>query len=38
LNVFAVEESENNGKTGKKWTKIGAAFPHEEGICFSIEL
>jgi hypothetical protein len=30
LNVFTVEEYENNGKTGKKWTKIGAAFPHKE--------
>jgi hypothetical protein len=28
----------SNGKTGKKWTKIGAAFPHKEGIGFSIEL
>jgi hypothetical protein len=25
LNVF------NNGETGKKWTKIGAAFTHKEG-------
>jgi hypothetical protein len=32
LNVFTVEEYENNGKTGKKWTKIGAAFPHKEGL------
>jgi hypothetical protein len=38
LNVFTVEEYERNGKTGKKWTKIGAAFPHKEGIGFSIEL
>jgi hypothetical protein len=37
LNVFTVEEYESNGKTGKKWTKIGAAFPHKE-IGFSIEL
>jgi hypothetical protein len=28
----------SNGKTGKKWTKIGAAFPHKEGIGFSIDL
>jgi hypothetical protein len=27
-----------NGKTGKKWTKIGAAFPHKEGVGFNIEL
>jgi hypothetical protein len=38
LNVFTVEEYESNGKTAKKWTKIGAAFPHKEGIGFSIEL
>ena len=38
LNVFTVEEYENNGKTGKKWTKIGAAFPHKEGAGFNIEL
>jgi hypothetical protein len=38
LNVFTVEEYESNGKTGKKWTKIGAAFPHKEGLGFSIEL
>jgi hypothetical protein len=38
LNVFTVEEYESNGKTGKRWTKIGAAFPHKEGIGFSIEL
>ena len=38
LNVFTVEEYENNGKTKKRWTKIGAAFPHREGPGFSIEL
>jgi hypothetical protein len=38
LNVFTVEEYESNGKTGEKWTKIGAAFPHKEGLGFSIEL
>jgi hypothetical protein len=38
LNVFTVEEYESNGKAGKRWTKIGAAFPHKEGIGFSIEL
>jgi hypothetical protein len=31
-------DSQNNGKTGKKWTKIGAAFPHKEGAGFNIEL
>jgi hypothetical protein len=38
LNVFTVEEYESNGKTAKKWTKIGAAFPHKEGKGFSVEL
>jgi hypothetical protein len=33
-----VEEYESNGKTQKKWTRIGAAFPHKEGPGFSIEL
>jgi hypothetical protein len=34
LNVFTVEEYESNGKTQKKWTRIGAAFPHKEGPAF----
>ena len=38
LNVFTVEEFESGGKTQKKWTRIGAAFPHREGLGFSIEL
>jgi hypothetical protein len=38
LNVFTVEEYESNGKTQKKWTRIGAAFPHKEGVGFNIEL
>jgi hypothetical protein len=38
LNVFTVEEYESNGKSQKKWTRIGAAFPHKEGLGFSIEL
>jgi len=38
LNVFTVEEFESNGKKAKRWTKIGAAFPHKEGPGFSIEL
>jgi hypothetical protein len=38
LNVFTVEEYESNGKTQKRWTRIGAAFPHKEGPGFSIEL
>ena len=38
LNVFTVEEYETNGKSQKKWTRIGAAFPHKECPGFSIEL
>jgi hypothetical protein len=38
LNVFTVEEYERDGKSQKRWTKIGAAFPHKEGSGFSIEL
>jgi hypothetical protein len=38
LNVFTVEEFETNGKKANRWTKIGAAFPHKDGIGFSIEL
>ena len=38
LNVFTVEEFETNGKKANSWTKIGAAFPHKDGIEFSIEL
>jgi hypothetical protein len=29
LNVFTVDEYESNGKTQKRWTRIGAAFPHK---------
>jgi hypothetical protein len=35
LNVFTVEEYENNGKAGKKWTKIGAAFPYMDAPTLS---
>ena len=38
LNVFTVEEYESNGKTQKRWTRIGAAFPHKEGVGFNLEL
>jgi len=38
LNVFTVEEYETNGKTQKRWTRIGTAFPHKEGPGFSVEL
>jgi hypothetical protein len=33
-----IEECERDGKKAKNWTKIGAAFPHKEGLGFSIEL
>ena len=38
LNVFTVEEYDRDGKTQKKRTKIGPAFPHKEGLGFSVEL
>lgn len=39
LNVFIVEEFDaGQGRTAKRWTKVGAAFPHKEGTGFSIEL
>jgi len=38
LDVFTVEEFESNGKKAKRWTKIGAAFPHKEGPGFSIKV
>jgi hypothetical protein len=28
----------SNGKTQKRWTRVGAAFPHKEGVGFNIEL
>jgi len=39
LNVFIVEEFETQGgKTARSWTKIGAAFPHADGLGFNLEL
>ncbi len=39
LNVFIVEEFETaGGKTARSWTKIGAAFPHADGVGFNLEL
>jgi hypothetical protein len=39
LNVFIVEEFETaGGKTARSWTKIGAAFPHSDGVGFNLEL
>lgn len=34
--VFAVEAGTNGGKSF--WTKIGAAWPHEDGKGFSVKL
>jgi hypothetical protein len=33
LNVFTVEEFESNGKSGKRWTKIGAADNKRQATC-----
>lgn len=39
LNVYTVDEYDaGNGEKKKSWTRIGAAFPHKDGIGFSIEL
>ncbi len=39
FNAFTVEEYETSaGKSGKRWTKIGVAFPHKDGTGFNIEL
>ena len=38
LNVFTVEAFESQGKTSKRWTRIGVAFPHKDGTGFGVEL
>lgn len=39
LNAFTVEEYEAaKGKTARRWTKVGVAFPHKEGAGFNVEL
>jgi hypothetical protein len=43
FNVFIVEEfdaptKEDSNHRAKSWTKVGAAFPHKEGIGFNVEL
>jgi hypothetical protein len=39
FNAFTVEEYETSaGKSGKRWTKVGVAFPHKDGTGFNIEL
>lgn len=39
LNAFTVEEYESaKGKTARRWTRIGVAFPHKEGTGYNIEL
>jgi hypothetical protein len=39
FNALAVEFFDAGaGKTGRRWTKIGVAFPHKEGGGFDVEL
>ncbi len=38
LNVFTVEEYEREGETARRWTRIGVAFPHSEGVGFNVDL
>jgi hypothetical protein len=38
LDVFTVETFESQGKTVKRWIRIGVAFPHKDGAGFSVEL
>ena len=39
FNAFTVEEYETSaGKSGKRWTKVGVAFPHKDGTGFNIEV
>lgn len=39
LFAYAVEEFEtSNGKKAKTWTRIGAAFPHRDGLGLNIQL
>lgn len=38
LNAFTVETYESQGKSFKRWIRIGVAFPHKEAGGFSVEL
>jgi hypothetical protein len=39
LVAYAVEKYDaGNGKKAKSWTRIGAAFPHQNGTGFNIQL
>jgi hypothetical protein len=39
LFAYAVEEYDaGNGKKGKSWTRIGVAFPHQNGPGLSVQL
>jgi hypothetical protein len=39
LNAYTVEEYDNGqGKKVRRWTRIGAAFPHKEGAGLNVEL
>lgn len=37
-NVYVVNEFESNGEEKSNWTKVGAAFPHESGNGFNIQI
>jgi len=39
LNVFMVENYKaETGRMAGRWTKVGVAFPHREGVGFNVEL
>lgn len=39
LNAYTVEEYDaGDGKKARRWTRIGAAFPHKEGPGLNVEL
>jgi hypothetical protein len=39
LNVFTVEEYDTpEGEKGRRWIRVGVAFPHNEGAGFNLEL
>jgi hypothetical protein len=39
LNVFTVKKFQTKeGETARKWTLIGVAFPHTDGLGFNLEL
>jgi hypothetical protein len=38
LTAYQVREFEQNGETKSDWTRIGVAFPHEDGKGFNVLL